>query len=677
MTKVSESAILEARGDASELSPVAHVWPSAVRPSPCTHDHRVAFYEDEGFLARKVARFLADALHQGGCAIAVATEPHLANITRELSGVGVDLEQCKQDGRWFALDASKTLETFMQNGKPDGERFREQVGALVAKAQKTADSKPLRIYGEMVDVLWKAGNADAVMELEDLWNELASHHDFSLLCGYVLNDFADTKLRRAFEEICYRHSDVHTESVEGVPLNSTSRRIIADLEQRACSLETEVGRRQRLSARMERLLDLTGELAHAAGTEKIASIIVDKGIEAVGADTAAIWLLDHDHHELVMLKSRGYSRQAAERFARVPLDGSSALAAAVRRREPIFIESYADCAAHFPDSVQAVREATQFSEIAFACLPLLVDGRALGGLTYTFSRERRFDDGDRTFLRILKRQSAQAIDRARLYDAERTARLAAEAAQTELARALHEEREAHLLAKEATRAREEILSVVSHDLRNPLGAILMTAASLLQTDLVDKKTHRVRALAERVHRNAERMASLIEDLVDFASIQAGQLPIDPKPYRAEEIVLGVAEMLQAVAEERGLRLETRVTSEIGPVYCDRERLIQALSNLVSNAVKVTASGGCITVGVDAVSGETVFWVQDTGPGIDPNELPQIFDRYFRSKRAGYKGAGLGLSIAKGIVDAHGGRIWAESELGRGSLFSLAVPRAAR
>src|SRR5258706_2735616 len=209
----------------------------------------------------------------------------------------------------------------------------------------------------------------------------------------------------------------------------------AELEQRARSLEVEVERRQRLSERMARLLELAGDLAHAEVTEKIASIMIDKGVEAVGPTTGAWWTLDPVHGELVMLRARGYSDDAERRFARLPLDGLSPMAAAVRKREPVFIESFADYSAQYPESSLRAQDAVSFDDFAIACLPLLVDGRPLGGLAYAFDGARRFDEGDRTFLRILKRQCAQALDRARLYEAERAARLAAEAAHAALAHA--------------------------------------------------------------------------------------------------------------------------------------------------------------------------------------------------------------------------------------------------
>src|SRR5262249_35934304 len=112
-----------------------------------------------------------------------------------------------------------------------------------------------------------------------------------------------------------------------------------------------------------------------------------------------------------------------------------------------------------------------------------------------------------------------------------------------------------------------------------------------------------------------------------------------------------------------------------PCYCDRERVIQALSNLLANAVKVVPNGGSVTVDICAINEQLVFSVIDDGPGIPDSDLPRLFDRYWRGKDCGYKGAGLGLAIVKGLIDAHGGRVWVESKLGEGATFRFSLPRA--
>jgi signal transduction histidine kinase len=217
------------------------------------------------------------------------------------------------------------------------------------------------------------------------------------------------------------------------------------------------------------------------------------------------------------------------------------------------------------------------------------------------------------------------------------------------------------------------LALVTHDLRNPLGAILLSAASALRLELTDEKAPGLRKNLATIQRSAERMARLLADLVDFATVQSGRLKIEPVLFEPGELVEAVLEMFVALADERSIHLDAKVEAGLPRIFADKDRLIQALANLTSNAVKVTASGGQVRVGARSCAGELIFAVEDTGPGIGPEELPRIFERYWRGTQAGYRGTGLGLTIAKGIVEAHGGRINAESTPGVGSIFSFSLP----
>jgi signal transduction histidine kinase len=169
------------------------------------------------------------------------------------------------------------------------------------------------------------------------------------------------------------------------------------------------------------------------------------------------------------------------------------------------------------------------------------------------------------------------------------------------------------------------------------------------------------------------MSRLLADLVDFATVQSGRLAIEPVLFEPSEVVEAILEMFVSLAGERNIGLDSDIEGNLPLIHADKDRLIQALANLTSNAVKVTASGGHVRVGVHARPNALIFAVEDTGPGIGAEELPHIFERYWRGRQAGYRGTGLGLTIAKGIVEAHGGRISAESTLGVGSTFSFSLP----
>ena len=300
---------------------------------------------------------------------------------------------------------------------------------------------------------------------------------------------------------------------------------------------------------------------------------------------------------------------------------------------------------------------------ALAFVPIINQRRELIGKFMLYRNEARpFSAHDIQLTATVAVHVAQALDRKRR--------------EKELSRAYREEREARLQADEAIAAREEILSVVSHDLRNPVGGIMIAASALLNVD-AGEKTVRVRTMAERIHRAAERMARFITDLVDFAGIEGGRLELDRAQHNPESILNAASELFLPIALERGLRFETRMIQGLPAVECDSDRAVQVLTSLVSNALKVTPKGGAVSIGAEVKGNDVVFFVRDTGPGIEADEIPKLFERHWRSKSSSYKGAGLALAIARGIVDAHGGKIWAESRLGAGSTFYFSLTGAPR
>jgi two-component system sensor histidine kinase/response regulator len=230
-------------------------------------------------------------------------------------------------------------------------------------------------------------------------------------------------------------------------------------------------------------------------------------------------------------------------------------------------------------------------------------------------------------------------------------------------------------AQRATRAREDVLAVVAHDLRNPLSTILMSSV-FLQEPPGDDPFLAPRKLGERIHRSAARMETLIKDLLDLAAIEAGQLAVERQPHAALSLVNDAIEMMQPLAKAKGLVLSGRIEDgQDSLVSCDRGRVLQVFSNLIGNAVKFTPAGESITVlGATEVNGFRLT-VEDSGPGIPADQLPHIFDRYWQGRATDRRGVGLGLSITAGIVAAHGGRVWVDSQLGKGSAFHFTLPRA--
>lgn len=239
----------------------------------------------------------------------------------------------------------------------------------------------------------------------------------------------------------------------------------------------------------------------------------------------------------------------------------------------------------------------------------------------------------------------------------------------QLARALAREKEARAMADAAVRVRNEVLGIVSHDLRNPIGAISASASVLLELQITEEQRERQLRLIKRA---AQRAARLIEDLLDVSRIEAVGLELERTPVEVPPLVQEVHESFRAQAEEAGIELRYDTPDDLPRILADRDRILQVLANLVGNAIKFTPRGGHVGVRA-APSGDTVvFTVRDTGMGIPEDEIPHLFERFWQARRTQRTGAGLGLSIAKAIVEAHDSTLKVSTEVGVGSEFSFAI-----
>jgi PAS domain S-box-containing protein len=263
----------------------------------------------------------------------------------------------------------------------------------------------------------------------------------------------------------------------------------------------------------------------------------------------------------------------------------------------------------------------------------------------------------------------QAEEQARQLAAEQAAHAEAAAQNEELQR-LNEQLESALaMAEHSTRVRDDVLAVVAHDLRNPVHTILGAAGVVEVIPSGEAHNRHV----QMIQRAARRMERLISDLLDVASIESGTLSVHSVPVDLTALVAEVLEMVEGQARERKIEIEREIEPDIPVVMGDHDRLLQVLSNLLGNAIKFTAEGGKVRLRAARIEDEVVVSVADTGVGISPADLPHVFDRFWRARDTTSKGVGLGLSIASGIVEAHGGRIWAESELGVGTTMTFALP----
>jgi signal transduction histidine kinase len=269
-------------------------------------------------------------------------------------------------------------------------------------------------------------------------------------------------------------------------------------------------------------------------------------------------------------------------------------------------------------------------------------GRVLGAITFISSRPGRHGPTDLEMARHLARRAGLAIDNAGLYQE----------------------------AQRAVRSRYRVLAFVSHDLKNPLQAMMM-AATMLERGAEGEARSRHLAV---VRRAGARMDRLIHDLLDLSSLEAGRFTLARAPVDAAGLLAEVVAQQAVLADQAGITLSAEPTPGAARVSADRDRVLQVLSNLVSNALAFTPRGGRITLRARPADGTLRFEVGDTGKGIALADQRFVFDAFWRSADS-HQGTGLGLAIARGIVEAHGGAIGLESEPGRGTTFHFTVPLA--
>jgi PAS domain S-box-containing protein len=337
--------------------------------------------------------------------------------------------------------------------------------------------------------------------------------------------------------------------------------------------------------------------------------------------------------------------EAARRYAPDP-DGSL-LARPLRTGQPMLLASLTssdlDALSRDPEHTRIMKALAPKSLIT---VPLTARGQTFGLFTIVRSESpARFDHEDLMFAAEIGRRAALAVDNARLY---------AE-------------------SQNAVRTRDHVLAVVSHDLRNALGVIATSARLLLSGSGEEQQRTR---RAETIIRACDRMNRLMRDLLDASRLQAGHvLTIDPSRQDVAPILREACESVLAPADQKLIAIECDISSEAPPVLADRGRVLQVLSNLLSNALKFTPDGGTITVRAERQHEMVQLSVADTGPGVRVEDLTRIFERFFQATGTATQGTGLGLAIAKGIVEAHGGRIWVESQAGIGATFHFTLPIA--
>jgi len=344
-------------------------------------------------------------------------------------------------------------------------------------------------------------------------------------------------------------------------------------------------------------------------------------------------------------ETQRHMRRLADEFAPT-WDSPAPVVDVLRRGRPELVEHVdEDWLASTEEDADAITQWRLLDVRSLLIMPLSVGDRTFGAITLLdLGRQPgRFGPDTRRIIDEFTRGAALALENARLYGA----------------------------ARRATSARDEVLALVSHDLRNPISAIAM-CARILREAPPDDPAEREKMLTA-ITEATVWMQQLIRDLLDVSAIEAGRLSIDRRPTTLASIVSTAAGMISGEIDQRSIDLDVDIASDLPTVNVDDRRIVQVLTNLMGNAVKFTDPGGRIVVRATSTPTGVVVTVEDTGIGIDPEAQPRIFDRFWQAQSTPRRGSGLGLAIARGIVEAHGGRIWVESQPGRGSLFSFSLP----
>jgi PAS domain S-box-containing protein len=293
------------------------------------------------------------------------------------------------------------------------------------------------------------------------------------------------------------------------------------------------------------------------------------------------------------------------------------------------------------------REMVQALGLASAmAVPIRAKGKTLGVVSLARTAGEPYGPREVALVEELARRAALAVENARLY----------------------------AQSRQAVAARDEVVAVVSHDLRNPLNAVLIASTVLTEYGEPGRLSDRDRKQLDVIRRAAEQMTALTQDLLEVSSLESGSVQMSPRPCAPATLLGAADEMFRLVADEQGVALAAAPADPaVVPVQADYGRVLQVFGNLVGNALKFTPAGGRVELGAARAADYVRFWVGDTGPGIEREHLPRLFDRFWQARRGGRAGAGLGLAIAKNIVEAHGGQIWAESTPGEGSTFHFTLP----
>ncbi|HEX8185440.1 MAG TPA: ATP-binding protein, partial [Blastocatellia bacterium] len=642
-------------------------------------EHFVQFYEADEFLLNSLSGYIGTGLGAGDTCIVVATKAHRDGLDERLRASGLDPVAARESGQYLSLDAAETLSMFMIDGSPEPGLFAGVVGDIIACAGK--DRRRVRIFGEMVALLWAEGSYDAAIRLEELWNDLHKSYPFLLFCAYPMEGFGIEAFGKRIGKVCEGHSRViPAESYTTLSSADDRLRAIATLQQKARSLESEIAERKsaevalcevkdELELQVEdlrRLHEMSVSLMTTLDLDALLNEILRAALSVQGTDMGMLSLCDSQNDGLNLKAYSGFDKEFLKIIEWVPPGGGACGTCYEQRRRVIVEDVETD-----PIFAQYKEAASGAGFRACHSTPLITrSGNIIGVLSAHFRQPHRPSEREVRLMDLYARMAADSIENAWLH----------QEVQKELKereQLLIREQMARAEAENANRLKDEFLATVSHELRTPLNAIMGWSHMLVKGKL-DEETV-VRA-AETIERNAKAQAQLIEDILDVSRVITGKLRLNIGPVDMASIINMAIDSVQLAADSKGIQLEVRIDPSARHLPGDASRLQQVVWNLLSNAINFTPSGGRVEVRLERAGPCVQVRVSDTGQGINPDFLPFIFDRFRQAdgtltRRHG--GLGLGLAIVRHLTELHGGTVQASSlGEGQGATFTIKLPLAA-
>ena len=507
---------------------------------------------------------------------------------------------------------------------PESREAHEQLVARIGRWQRRHDAV---VTGELTP-------GDLVLAMPELQEEFESVMEASGELRHRLN-VAETARRQEVVDL-QETAGVVTVALGLVALAAASVVFWLTRRMREYAATLQVRTRDEIAFRK-----VASSLSGATDVEEILLDVSRSACSITGADAAYVEAVLESGTEVEVVTRIG--RSTPDIGVKVPYPGSLTHEV-IRSGEPAVITDFADFGQAM---VPYIQERCRNCEIL--TVPLMGSGEALGALVLI------------DVTRSGRKFTAEIIERARVLGGIASVAL-------RRVRLLENEKRARREAEEAVRAREEVLAIVSHDLRSPLTTIQLSTSWLRETAPAE-----LRQELSAMEMAAGRMERMIRDLLDAVRLERGKLVVNPAPLSPATLLEDVASSHRAEAAEKNLTLVVECDDAVTEVNADRDRLLQVFGNLVGNAIKFSPPRRRIIIGARPVDDAVEFEVSDEGPGIGQSDLPHVFDRHYQARSTAHLGTGLGLAIAKGIVESHGGTMWVESAPGEGAHFRFTIP----